>query len=482
MNLTKKVAYNVSFQAVGKAINVGIGLINVAIITRYLGVSGYGAYTTAFAYIMVFSVISDFGFFYIIVKRISAGEAIEKVVGNTLSLRLIFATSVFVLAMLLLVFTPYDPVVKWSILLIALSIIWSSQTSVYTALFQSQLKMDLATLAEVFGKILGLGILLLAVNFSLGLIYIVGAAVLSTFFNFVFSFIFSHRFTKPRYIFDPSYSKSFIKEALPIGIVSILSLIYFKIDTIILSFFKSTVDVGIYGTPYKILEILMALPVMFVGSIFPALTESFTSRNLERLRKIFQKSFDVLAIGAIGITAIIFPLAKSATVFMAGEEFIKTSTVRFAGVNITSDIILQILIFAVALSFINALFTNSIVVFGNQRKLILPYAIATLVNLAFNLLLIPRFSYLAAAVTTVLTEVIIIVTTYLLVNKSVYVGLSLINLLKTLIIGLFVSATLYFFSEFNFIISALAGTVIFMGLLFVFRVVKKDSITLLFKK
>jgi O-antigen/teichoic acid export membrane protein len=482
MSLARKVAYNVSFQTIGKAVNVLIGLANVAIITRYLGVEGYGAYTTAFAYIAFFSVISDFGFFWIIVKRIAIGEDIDKVVKNTLSLRLLFASAVLISSLILVTLLPYEPSVKLSILIIALSIIWSSQTSVYTALFQSKLRMDLATISEVLGKLLGLGLLLVTVNLSLGLIYVVGASVLSTLFNYIFSFLFSLRYAKSGYSLDRQYSKIFIMEALPIGVVSILGLLYFKIDMVILSLFKGSFDVGIYGTPYKILEILTALPAMFVGSIFPALTAAFSGGDSDRLKRIFQISFDTLAIGAVGIAAIVLPLSKPLIVFTAGEEFVKASTISLFGVNMTSDVILQILIFAVGLSFINALFTNSIVVFGSQRKLIFPYAIATIFNLAFNFLLIPKYSYLAAAVTTVLTELIIIIATYTLVNSSVHVGLSLKNFGKTVFCGIATIIFLYLIPVFHVIIATALGASFFAILLYLIGVVNKNNLTSLFKK
>ena len=70
--------------------------------------------------------------------------------------------------------------------------------------------------------------------------------------------------------------------------------------------------------------------------------------------------------------------------------------------------VLQVLIFAVGISFFNSLLTNSVVIFGKQNRLLKPYFIATVFNLAANILLIPIYSYLAAAVTTVVTELSLI--------------------------------------------------------------------------
>jgi len=143
MSLTKKVFYNTSAQFIGKILNTILGLVSVAVITRYLGVSGYGDYTTAFAYIMFFSVISDFGFFWVIVRKISIGEQIEKVIHNAQTLRLIFAAVVILAALVIAGFLPYSYELKIAVSMVAISILWSGQNSVYLALFQSQLRMDL---------------------------------------------------------------------------------------------------------------------------------------------------------------------------------------------------------------------------------------------------------------------------------------------------------------------------------------------------
>ena len=438
MSLTKKVFFNTGAQVVGKVINTILGLVSVAIITRYLGVAGYGDYTTAFAYIMFFSVISDFGFFWVLVRKISVGEKIESVVQNAQSLRLIFAGIVLAAALIIVNFLPYTHELKIAIIMVATSIIWSGQNSIYLALFQSKLRMDWTVIAETSGRIISLALVFLAIYLNLNFLYIIGAGLSATLLNYILNLIFSLSYCSFGFRFEKPVVKQIFLEALPIGIVTILSLIYFKIDTVILSILRESTDVGIYGTAYKILEILMALPIMFVGTIFPALSEAYAKLDRERLTRLMQKSFDALAIGSLGITTLFFAFAHPVIGIVAGNSYLETSTITLAGRAISSDTVLQILIIAVGLNFFNSLFTNSLITFNRQKELIKPYIIATIFNVVANIIFIPRYSYVAAATTTVLTELLILILCYPMVRKLADVKLNFSTLNKSILGGIVV--------------------------------------------
>ena len=60
-NYTKKIALNTLVQVVGKIITTVISVVMLAYLARYLGVSGYGDYTTVFAFLGFFAIIADMG-------------------------------------------------------------------------------------------------------------------------------------------------------------------------------------------------------------------------------------------------------------------------------------------------------------------------------------------------------------------------------------------------------------------------------------
>jgi O-antigen/teichoic acid export membrane protein len=453
MSLTKKVLFNTSVQFVGKIVNTLIGLASVAIITRYLGVAGYGDYTTAFAYIMFFSVISDFGFFWIIVRKIAAGEDIKKVIQASQALRLLFSTGIFLVSLLLVLFLPYSATLKIALIMVAVSIFWMSQNSVYLALFQAKMRMDWPVIAETIGRVLGLGLMLVAIYLGLDFLWIVAAGLSASLFNFIFNLFFGWRYTSFGFYFHKPLMRTILFESAPVGLITILGLIYFRIDTVLLSLFKGSIDVGIYGTAYKILEILMALPGMFVASVFPAISAAHTQNDNQRVKTLIQKSFDALSIGAFAVMALFFSLATPTINLVAGKEFLITSTTSIFGVVFASDKVLQILIIAVGLSFWTNLFSNALISIKKQGSLIRPYIFATAVNVVLNLILIPKFSYVAAALVTIITQLILLVYCLVLVRRSTELKVTLSVFIKSFIAGLIIVVVGLLIKNWNFFIS-----------------------------
>ena len=98
----------------GKAAVLAIGLVSIAVITRYLGPDDYGRYTLALIYMQLFSVLADVGLFTIVVREISRDPSrTEELVGNTLTLRLLLSVAVIAVAAALSLLSPTTPTCAW---------------------------------------------------------------------------------------------------------------------------------------------------------------------------------------------------------------------------------------------------------------------------------------------------------------------------------------------------------------------------------
>lgn len=78
MNLSAKIAYNTLIQVAGKILATVLSFISLMLMTRYLGPSSFGEYTTAFTFISIFAVCADFGLTLVTSRLLSAPEANEK--------------------------------------------------------------------------------------------------------------------------------------------------------------------------------------------------------------------------------------------------------------------------------------------------------------------------------------------------------------------------------------------------------------------
>ena len=148
MKLATKVAYNTIIQFISKFIATVLGLVAIAIITRYLGQHGFGIYTTAITFISFFGIIADFGLTLVTVQLISQPNRDQnKMIGNLMALRLVSATVFIGLGPLIVLLFPYSAEVKSAVAIVALSFVFIALNQVLVGLFQKHLRLDKVSIA-----------------------------------------------------------------------------------------------------------------------------------------------------------------------------------------------------------------------------------------------------------------------------------------------------------------------------------------------
>lgn len=484
MSLTRKVFYNTIVQIVGKGVTAIISLFLVAALTRYLGVAGYGEYTTIFAYLSFFAVLADFGFFWILIREIANPETdINKATSNILTIRTLVGIVVFGLAYVVSFFIPQYASLRSGVGIAVFSLLFLALNSTYIGVFQNKLRMDKAAITDVLGRIIIFVLTLYFIRKGYGLNLILWAYAAGNIVNFLVSAWLGRIYVKVRPAFDMVYWKQIFVQTWPMAVVLILSLIYFRIDTLMLSLMKTSTDVGIYGPPYKVLEMLMLLPTMFMGNVFPIISLYIHTRD-NRLSGAIQKSFDFLLIIAVPITLVIIFVAQPIIKLVAGNDFVIAQTVNpIFGIPATSVLALQILIIAVGFSFISHIFNYLIIALGKQSKLILPNIILVIFNIGLNFYLIPHYSYIGAAAATVLTEILVLTFTWWVARKNVELNLNLNIVWKTGLAGLAMFVSLFLMVPYiNWILFSIIGSTIYIIILYLTGAINKDMFLSIIKR
>jgi O-antigen/teichoic acid export membrane protein len=350
--------------------------------------------------------------------------------------------------------------------------------------FQANERMDYPVINEIVGRLVTLLITYLSVRAGFGLLPIVVAALVGSFVIFFLNFIFAHRYTKLRLGFDVDIWKDIMRENLTLGINVLLGIIYFKIDAVILSALKPSLDVGIYGAPYKVLEILLAFPAMFMGAVFPALSQVI-GKDPEKTHNILQKAFDLLAIAAWGVSVGAIMLANGIIAFTTKGEsgFLTLSTISVGGIPITAPVVLQILSVAVGLAFLGNFFVSTIIAQGSQKRLIISNVINALVNTGLNLLLIPYFTYVAAAGMTIVSELIMLGFSAVIVYQKLRFIPKLTTFFKAALASGVMALSLYYVREnVHVIIATVIGSGVYLLALYLTGSISKDTINLILRR
>lgn len=476
VGLSRKVAKNTIFQLVGKVLTTLFSLLLVTIIARKLGVSEFGNYIAIIAYGQFFAIFADLGVNIYLIKRITNPEVDEeKEVSSMLGLRIATALVVIILAYALMFVLPYSNEVRIGIAIVMWSIFAQTVNSLFVSILQAKLEMYYAVLTEVVGRFVVLAATFFALLYSKNILWVIASVTLGGLINVFLTYYFSRNFIRFHLIWQPKVWKEILIESLPISITAVLSFIYFKIDSVLMSFIPihnkvNSVELGIYGSAYKVIEILQLLPGILLGNIFPIIANYVATKN-SKLRDVIQRSFDILAMLGLPITAFVFIYSKQIINIIAGPEFTMATKP------------LQILAFAVFLNYFSGLFCYIALAVNKQIGLIYVYLAAAIFNIAANLIFIPTYSYTAASIITLVTQVIVLVGSYNICRKELAIRPAFDKTAKITLITVLISAVAWFYMrDLNLMIVFSLLAVFYVGLIALVKIFSLEELKRVFAK
>lgn len=466
MRVARKIAYNVAVSTISKIGSTILALVAIGLITRYLGQSGFGNYATVLAFFSFFAALSDLGLYSISTREISRpGADEEKIMSNIFALNIVSSLAIIVIAPILVLFFPYTQEVKNAIIVVAVAYLFSSAYQVLNGVFQKNLAMDKVAISEFLGKILQVGVIILAVKYKLSFSWIIASILFCMIFTFVVVMILSRKYIKIRFRFDPTYWKNFLKESYPMGLAAIITFLYFKMDTILLSVMRTSAEVGIYNAAYKVIENISFFPGMIMGLIFPIMSHSIFS-DWSRFKDISDKTFKIFVL-------LVIPL-------VIGTLFLSGGIIHLIGGGgfVQSTGVLEVLIFALAFIFFGNFMSSALIAGNLQKKLMWILGAAAVFNITLNYFwAIPHFSYWGAAVVSVLTEFLVAAATFVLVARKLRYLPRVERSWGIVLAGIFMAIFLYFFRGHNFFLAGTLSVLIYAAFLWLFKTVRTEEIT-----
>ncbi len=494
MSVARKIISNTFAQVLGKAVVALLGLAVVKISTSYLSVEGYGEYVLVYEFLAFFGIAADLGLFTIAVKEMSEDEKrMPELIGNILSLRTILVAATMLLAVILVFFLPNyaDTRVPIGVAIASITVFLTILNGTLTSVLQTKLQMHWASVATVIGKIAAVAFMIYVVFYGYpndtvtGFYMLMFAGVIGAMVNLIYTTYLVKKITPVKYKFNFPLWREVIVKALPYGIALILNTIYFRVDSLLISFMRGQEEVGIYGVAMKMLEHFAIIPLYFMNSVLPVLTKAVKEKS-EKYKDIIRYSFDFLAALSVPMVVGGVILAYPIIFIVSTPEFLSRLSEGFFG----SDIAFQILIFALLFQFLNVLFAFILIAVNQQTKLLYINAICVAFNLIANFLVIPEYGFRGAAFTSVISEMLILILTFLTARHYLKFKINVLNIFKILLsaavmalaVKLLQGPTYALLQNWNVFLLVAIGALVYTGMLFLTKTVSKDMLAILKKR
>jgi O-antigen/teichoic acid export membrane protein len=404
-SLTRRIAANTLVQVAGRAAGLVAGFASVALLTRELGEDGYGRYGLALGYATLFAVVADAGLFTILVREASrTPERTRRLVGVALTVRLVLSVVLVGAAVAVSFLLPYDGTLRLAILLAGAGVAVNLLANTVIAVFNARLRMERAVAAQVLGRIAQIAAIVAVVTGGLGLLGAVGATVVAAVVTLAVCLVLARGIVRVRPAWDPAEARALLVASLPLGVTLAVNEVYFRADTLIISLSRTFGEVGEYTLAYRVLELVVAFPAVFVGTVFPVVSQ-LVDTDPVRLRAVVQRAWDALVAVAVPLAVGGFAVAPGLVALTAGSGFAGAVTP------------LRLLLVAGALITVNSLLGFTIIAAGRQLQALWLNVGVLTVNLALNAALVPAYGIDAAAAVTVGCELALLAGGLLLLRR-----------------------------------------------------------------
>jgi O-antigen/teichoic acid export membrane protein len=452
-----------------------LGFLLTPLYTNFLGTAEYGIYSNVFAYLAFLNIVFIYGMDAAFMKYSADARGKDK--------KIIFSTAyIFVLAStVLLALVMYFLRMPLSSLMqipkkyyrlyyyLGLILIFDTLSLVPYAdlrLLRRASKFSVIRLSNIF---LNIGL-----NFILVLKYHLGieAIFLSNLAASVFSFILLSPEILNKLVFriDKKLLRQMLKFAIPYLPASVAATIVQVIDRPVVQAMTNTSTLGIYNANYKLGIFMMILVSIFQFAWQPFILNNAKEKNA---REIFAKILTLFLLVA-SIAWIVIALFVDD---FARFQFIRGKSILGAefqsGLAIVPIILLGYLFNGVYYNFLAGLYIQE-----KTKFIPIVTGAGAVINVAVNILFIPLFGIMGAALATLASYIVMAAYSYHYGQKVYRIEYEFSKVIKILIL-LFVTCGIYYYIYYRIGLNIFYKLILlggFLGILISMRVVEKNEI------
>jgi len=396
---------NLTIQSIAEAVALACGLASAVLLSRHLGVAGFGVFNYAFAFMYFFLTLNDLGINTIAVREISrAPERAAHLLGGLLSLRLGLAAAVLAAAWLAIWLWPMDPALRPPLMVFAL-ILPLNALNVPALIFQTSMRFELAAAAQITNRVLGLVFLVLMMAAGRGVTAMLAALLAAEICGLAVVWVLAGRLVRLRWRVDPVLWRMLLRGAIPLSISLVLVAIVNRVDFIMLERLASIEDVGLYGAAYRVTNLLEKFPLLVMGTLYPVMSR-LAVEDTARLRQVYQRALARFAGIGVALGAVVIAVSPWLLALVFGDSFRAAAPA------------LRWLVVSTVCLYLALTGGNLLIAVGRARDNVLALGAGAAANIWLNIVLIPSRGIEGAAMATAASFAIVLGVTLVAVEKA----------------------------------------------------------------
>lgn len=518
------IAKNTSYFTLALIIQKVITFAYFTILARNLAPEDLGKFYLAISLSSIFLVIIDIGQANLLTREISrlkegdrkgAKDIIGQVMAFKLPLSVLAIASLVVLANLL----DYPEITRNLIYISALIMSLDALSTSFFSVIRAFHNLKFESISSVATQLIILSIGIVGLNLGFGIIFLMFNMLLGSLFRFGFALsliIFKwHLSIRPEYDFVKLKALFFL--TVPFALYGIFNKLYLYLDTVLLSKLAGDYYVGLYQVAFKIIFALQFLPMAFIASLYPAFSAYWKKENTPpsplsrggemgntppappdggeaQSPSLMEKSVLFSLPSREGNKGCVKPASQLQITFERAFNYLTFISLPITiGIIAISDKIillftdkyleaipaLNIIMLSTFFIFVNFVLGSLLNACDRQKENTRNMSIVLIFSVILNIILIPKYHALGAAITVTATNILMFTLSLLYAKKIVELRFKKIGwpflkaLISALVMGL---AAIYLKSKTSLFLTIPASAAIYGSLLIILRAVKIEDL------
>lgn len=380
-----------------------LNLAMTAVMLQSVGATSLGRYLMVLTVGGIVLSVADMGLGVYLTRETARLDCVDqqrRLAGDVLAVKVVLAGSGYALILLASIVLPLQAQTSALLRVAGLTLVPDAAIAAVQSYLTGQRRLDLASglIAGVRSlAALGGGALLLAGRGVMGVLWAGAAASCLGLLLGIRSLRRSGRAPVVDAGTLPSAARwrALLAESYPFAATGIIAMLYTRLDLLLLGFLHGEEVAGWYGAAYRLWEAVHLMPSSLLDALFPEMAQVAQRADGWRwLRRLV-----TYGAGAFAATGLLLALGGnllggSLLTLLYGAEAARGPTVQTW----------RVLSWAIPAVFVYLLGGQVLYAIGAQRKVTARMMVVALANTAANLLLIPRWRHIGAAVSMVATE------------------------------------------------------------------------------
>jgi len=370
------------------AVSIFVGIY----VARYLGPERYGLLSYALSFVWLFSSLASFGIDEILVRElVRSPEQRKNLLGTVFWLKIFGSILMGTAIASVLHFKEEDQQTYWLIALIALGFLFQG-TNVIEFYFQAQVQSKFTVRAQIIQLLITSLFKIYLVWSEAELVWFAVALMLDQAVVALLLLIFYIWEVENFPFFSLTWEKTklLMRDAWPLIFTGMVVSIYMKIDQVMIKEMLNAKEVGVYAAAVKLCEAWYFVPTVVTASLYPAIIAA-KQKNEKIFQERLQKLYDLMVWGSIAIAIPTSITAEWLIYLLYGIEFKEASDV------------LRIYIWAGLFVSIGLVSSKWLVAENLEIYSFYSTAIGAILNVIFNLWLIPIYGIIGATIATLIS-------------------------------------------------------------------------------